>query len=43
MIINENQLNSSDPSNQDLIEKHLVGFLFNEGEHGQRPEGFHPA
>ena len=43
MIINEYQLNSSDPANQDLIEKHLVGFLFNEGEYGQRPGGFNPA
>ena len=43
MIINEYQLNSSDLSNQELIEKHLVGFLFNEGEYGQVPEGFNPG
>lgn len=43
MIINEYQLNSSDISNQNLIEKHLVGFLFNEGEYGQAPAGFNPV
>ncbi len=42
MIINEYQLNSADPANQELIEKHLVGFLFNEGDNGQVPEGFNP-
>jgi len=43
MIINEYQLNSADIENQKLIEKHMVGFLFNEGEHGQAPEGFNPG
>ncbi len=44
MIINEYQLNSADLSNQDLIEKHLIGFLFNEGEYGRSaPEGFNPV
>jgi len=42
MIINEYQLNSSDLTNQDLIEKHMLGFLFNEGEYGQAPAGFNP-
>jgi Fe-S cluster biosynthesis and repair protein YggX len=42
MIINEYQLNSSDSEYQTLIEKYLVGFLFNEGEYGQAPEGFNP-
>ncbi len=42
MIINEYQLNSSDEANQDLMEKHLLGFLFSEGEHGQMPQGFSP-
>ena len=42
MIINEYQLNSSDLSNQDLIEKHMLGFLFNEGEYGQAPAGYNP-
>lgn len=43
MIINEYQLNSADLNNQVVIEKHLLGFLFNEGEYGQTPEGFNPA
>ena len=43
MIINEYQLNSADTGNQQLIEKHLVGFLFNEGEYGQVPDGFNPG
>ena len=42
MIINEYQLNSADQSNQELIEKHLLGFLFNEGDHQQAPAGFTP-
>ena len=42
MIINEYQLNSSDLTNQDIIEKHMLGFLFNEGEYGQAPAGFNP-
>ena len=42
MIINEYQLNSSDLTNQDLIEKHMLGFLFNEGEYGQAPAGYNP-
>lgn len=40
MIINEYQLNSADAANQALIEKHMIGFLFNEGDFGQKPEGF---
>ena len=43
MIINEYQLNSADPANQELIEKHLIGFLFQEGEYGQAPSGFNQA
>lgn len=42
MVVNEYQLNSSDPKAQELVEKHLVGFLFNEGDYGQAPEGFVP-
>jgi len=41
MIINEEQLNSADPACQERIEKHLVGFLFNEGDYGHTPSGFH--
>ena len=43
MIINEYQLNSAEPSNQELIEKHMIGFLFAEGEFGQVPAGFNQA
>ncbi len=32
MIINENGLNTADPRSIELIEKHMVGFLFDEGE-----------
>ena len=40
MIINENQLTSADPESQRLIEQHLLGFLFDEGDHGGLPAGF---
>jgi len=39
-IINENGLNTADPKNLELIEKHMLGFFFNEGDHGQAPSGF---
>ena len=42
-IINENGLNSSDPDNRDLIEKHMTGFFFEEGDYGQLPAGYHAA
>jgi len=42
MNINENGLSTADPSSIELIEKHMVGFLFGEGEFGQLPEGFRP-
>jgi Fe-S cluster biosynthesis and repair protein YggX len=40
MIINENGLNTADPSSIELIEKHMIGFLFGEGDYGQLPSGF---
>ncbi|MEM7196392.1 MAG: oxidative damage protection protein [Pseudomonadota bacterium] len=40
MIINEYQLNSADPANQLVIEQHMLGYLFREGEFGQLPGGF---
>ena len=40
-IINENGLNSGDPDALELIEKHMKGFLFDEGDFGQLPAGFH--
>lgn len=43
IIINEYQLNSAEPASRDLIEKHMVGFLFGEGEQGKAPPaGFQP-
>ncbi len=43
MIINENQLNTADPMSIELIEKHMLGFFFDEGEHGGLPQGFRTA
>lgn len=43
IIINENRLSTADPSNIEVIEQHMLGFLFGEGEQGQMPQGFMPA
>lgn len=43
MIINENQLNTADPRAIDLIEQHMHGFFFGEGELGGLPQGFKGA
>ena len=40
MIINENQLNSADPRSIEVIEQHMLGFLFDEGDYGGLPTGF---
>ena len=40
MIINENGLNTADPQSVELIERHMVGFFFDEGEYGGVPAGF---
>lgn len=42
-IINENQLNTADPTNLQVIEQHLLGFIFGEGNMGQLPQGFKAA
>jgi Fe-S cluster biosynthesis and repair protein YggX len=42
-IINENQLSTADPASIELIEQHMVGFLFGEGDLGKLPPGFSPA
>ncbi len=39
-IINENGLNTADVKNLELIEKHMLGFFFDEGDYGQVPAGF---
>lgn len=41
-IINENQLNTADPGSMQVIEQHMLGFLFKEGDQGQLPSGFKP-
>ncbi|MDH3314893.1 MAG: oxidative damage protection protein [Gammaproteobacteria bacterium] len=43
MIINENQLNTADAMSIELIEKHMLGFFFDEGEYGGLPQGFRAA
>jgi Fe-S cluster biosynthesis and repair protein YggX len=42
-IINENGISTMDLESFDLIEKHMLGFFFGEGDHGQLPAGFHQA
>ena len=42
MIINENGLTTADPRAVELIEKHMLGFFFGEGDYGQTPAGFRP-
>lgn len=39
-IINENGLSTADEDSLQLIEKHMLGFFFGEGEMGQLPSGF---
>ena len=39
-IVNENGLNTSDTKTLDLIEKHMMGFFFEEGDGGHLPAGF---
>ena len=42
-IINENGLSTADPQSIELIEKHMRGFFFGEGDYGQLPAGFRQA
>ncbi|HHH42807.1 MAG TPA: oxidative damage protection protein [Gammaproteobacteria bacterium] len=39
-IINENGLSTADEQSIELIEKHMLGFFFGEGDYGQLPAGF---
>ncbi len=39
-IINENQLVTGDPATHELIEQHMLGFIFGEGDLGNLPAGF---
>jgi len=43
MIINENGLSTADVESIQVIEMHMRGFFFDEGEMGQVPSGFHAA
>jgi len=42
-IMNENGLTTADAKNIELIEKHMLGFFFQEGDYGQLPAGFKPG
>lgn len=39
-IINENSLSTADAQVMPIIEQHMRGFLFDEGDMGQAPPGF---
>jgi len=39
-IINENHISTADPGSIELIEQHMRGFLFGEGDLGDLPPGF---
>ncbi|MCB1807071.1 MAG: oxidative damage protection protein [Candidatus Competibacteraceae bacterium] len=41
-IMNENRLSTADPKTLEVIEQHMLGFLFGEGNLGQLPGGFTP-
>ncbi len=41
-ILNENQISTADPGSVELIEQHMLGFIFNEGNQGQLPPGYVP-
>ena len=42
MIINENGLSTADPASLEIIEQHMLGFFFGEGDLGDLPQGFKP-
>ncbi len=42
IIVNELQINSSDPQSLEVIETHMLGYLFKEGDHSQVPDRFRP-
>ena len=43
IILNENRLSTADPGSLEVIEQHMLGFLFGEGNQGQLPPGFNPG
>ena len=42
-IINENQISTADPRSLEVIEQHMLGFLFGEGDFGRLPQGYQAA
>jgi len=42
-IMNENGLSTADPRSLTIIEQHMLGFFFDEGEGGGTPAGFNPG
>lgn len=42
-IMNENALSTADPRSLQVIEAHMRGFFFEEGDAGQLPPGFNPG
>lgn len=42
VLINDYGLNSADPASMPVIEQHMLGFLFREGEFGKLPPDFRP-
>lgn len=42
MIVNENAMSTADPATIGIIEQHMLGFLFGEGDLGGLPAGFNP-
>jgi len=42
IIINETGLSTVDPASISIIEQHMLGFLYGEGEFGEMPGGFGP-
>ena len=36
----ENGLSTIDPASLEILEQHMLGFIFKEGDMGQMPEGF---
>lgn len=43
IIINENGLSTADEESLKVIEQHMVGFIFGEGDFGGMPSGFRPS
>lgn len=42
ILINDSGLSTADPASIVVIEQHMLGFLFSEGEHGKLPAGYSP-